>query len=92
MPTRSALLFAVAALSATATTASQAADCICRAQGREFELGETVCLASPKGPRIATCGMVLNNTSWQFSETPCVISAAPVRETPYRAANVLLTR
>lgn len=86
------MLFAVAALSAPAATASQAADCICRAQGREFELGQTVCLASPKGPRIATCGMVLNNTSWRFSETPCVISAAPVRETPYRAANALLTR
>jgi hypothetical protein len=92
MPARLALLFTVVALPATAVTASQAADCVCRAQGREFELGQTVCLASPKGPRIATCGMVLNNTSWQFSDTPCVISAAPVRETPYRAANALLTR
>ncbi len=26
---------------------------------------------------MATCGMVLNNTSWQFSDTPCVISATP---------------
>ena len=92
MPTRLAWLCAVAAFPAATVTASQAADCICRAQGREFELGQTVCLASPKGPRIATCGMVLNNTSWQFSDTPCVISAAPVRETPYRAANALLTR
>jgi hypothetical protein len=49
-------------------------NCICRARGQTFELGQSTCLASPKGPRIATCGMVLNNTSWQFSETPCVIS------------------
>ena len=77
MHARLALLLAVVALPATAVTASQAADCVCRAQGREFELGQSVCLASPKGPRIATCGMVLNNTSWQFSDTPCVVSAAP---------------
>jgi hypothetical protein len=53
-------------------------NCTCRAQGREFELGQSVCLVSPKGPRIAICGMVLNNTSWQFSDTPCVVSAVPM--------------
>ena len=52
-------------------------NCICRARGKEFELGQSTCLPSPKGPRIATCGMVLNNTSWQFTDTPCVISQAP---------------
>ena len=52
-------------------------DCTCRSQGRDHKLGASVCLQSPKGPRIATCGMVLNNTSWQFSDQPCVISAAP---------------
>ena len=52
-------------------------NCICRARGQTFELGQSTCLASPKGPRIATCGMVLNNTSWQFTDTPCVISQAP---------------
>jgi hypothetical protein len=31
-----------------------------------------VCLQTPKGPRIAVCVMVLNNTSWQISETPCI--------------------
>ena len=54
-----------------------AADCTCRSQGRDYELGKSVCLQTPKGARIATCGMVLNNTSWQFSDTPCVISEAP---------------
>jgi hypothetical protein len=49
-------------------------DCTCRAQGRDFSLGQSVCLATPKGARIATCAMVLNNTSWQFTETPCVVS------------------
>jgi hypothetical protein len=49
-------------------------DCTCRARGRDFTLGQSVCLATPKGARIATCAMVLNNTSWQFTETPCVVS------------------
>jgi len=43
-------------------------------QGRDFTLGQSVCLATPTGARIATCAMVLNNTSWQFTETPCVVS------------------
>ncbi len=64
-----ALIAALEALGAAA-----AADCTCRAQGRQFELGQTACLATPKGPRLATCGMVLNNTSWEFSETPCKVS------------------
>jgi len=49
-------------------------DCTCRAQGRDFTLGQSVCLATPTGARIATCAMVLNNTSWQFTEMPCVVS------------------
>ena len=53
------------------------ADCTCRSQGRDYELGKSVCLSTPKGARIATCGMVLNNTSWQFTETPCTVSAVP---------------
>jgi hypothetical protein len=65
------------------------ADCTCRSQGRDFELGQSTCLQTPKGARIATCGMVLNNTSWTFSDTPCVVSdasdAQPEAE-PARAA------
>ncbi len=58
-----------------ALLSSAAADCTCRAQGREFQLGERACLTTPNGARLATCGMVLNNSSWQFSETPCTVSA-----------------
>ena len=68
----SAAVALIAALDALGAAA--ASDCTCRAQGRQFELGQTVCLATPKGPRLATCGMVLNNTSWEFSETPCTVS------------------
>ncbi len=65
--------FAAAALTALLSVPARA-DCTCRAQGRLFEQGQAVCLVTPSGPRIATCGMVLNNSSWEFSPTPCVSS------------------
>ncbi|MBX6425699.1 MAG: hypothetical protein IRZ09_07235 [Variibacter sp.] len=53
-------------------------DCTCRAAGRNFQLGASVCLPAPEGPRLATCEMVLNNTSWRFSSTPCPdVNAGP---------------
>jgi hypothetical protein len=66
-----------AALLLASDPASADPNCVCRARGQEFQLGASICLPSPKGPRMATCGMVLNNTSWQFSDTPCVISTGP---------------
>jgi hypothetical protein len=65
-----ALLLSAVSLSAAA------AECTCRLNGRDIPLGQNACIPSPRGARIATCGMVLNNTSWQFSETPCVVSQA----------------
>ena len=46
-------------------------DCYCRAEGRTFAIGERVCLRTSTGPRIAECQMVLNVTSWGFTERPC---------------------
>lgn len=54
--------------------AAALADCTCRAQGRNVEMGETICLATHNGPRLATCEMVLNNSSWKISNTSCAIS------------------
>ena len=47
------------------------AECLCRAQGRMFSLGESACLRTAEGPRLAQCEMVLNNTSWRFTERSC---------------------
>jgi hypothetical protein len=55
---------------------SALADCTCRAQGRQFEQGQAACIATPNGLRVATCGMVLNNTSWDISQTPCLSTQA----------------
>ncbi len=56
----------------TATTVqAPAVNCTCRYRGTDYHLGDAVCLNGPSGPRMATCDMVLNNTSWSMSETPC---------------------
>lgn len=46
-------------------------ECYCRAKGDRVEVGQTVCLSSPDGPRQATCAMSQNVTTWRFSERPC---------------------
>lgn len=65
-------------LAGDALLSAALADCTCRWRGRDYDLGQSVCLSSPKGPRIATCAMVINNTSWTFSDTPCVVSTVPL--------------
>lgn len=46
-------------------------DCYCRAAGRTFAQGETVCLKTPEGPRLAQCRMEINVMSWAILPTPC---------------------
>jgi hypothetical protein len=52
-------------------TGQSHANCFCHAQGRMFAYGESVCLRTPQGPRLAQCQMELNVTSWTFTERPC---------------------
>lgn len=49
-------------------------NCTCRAYGRDFKLSQSTCLATPRGFRLATCAIFLNNTSWNFSDIACVIA------------------
>lgn len=46
-------------------------NCYCRAQGRTYAEGETVCLKTAEGPRIAYCDMALNVMSWSITSKPC---------------------
>ncbi|WP_243371164.1 hypothetical protein [Microvirga solisilvae] len=46
-------------------------DCYCRAQGRFYAEGETVCLKTAEGPRVAQCDMALNVMSWIITSKPC---------------------
>ena len=46
-------------------------DCYCRAQGRIFAPGESVCLKTAQGARMAQCRMEINVMSWSITEAPC---------------------
>lgn len=48
--------------------------CRCKFQGRDFRLGELVCMATPAGNQLSRCDLMLNNTSWVPTETPCTTS------------------
>jgi hypothetical protein len=53
--------------------------CRCVFKGREYKVGEIVCMATHVGVVLARCDMSLNNTSWVPSEMPCDVSRAPSR-------------
>ena len=68
------LLLGSPALAETPPGAAQpehAPDCTCRVEGRSVAVGATACLRTSDGPRLAECGMVLNNTSWKNTSRPC---------------------
>lgn len=51
--------------------------CRCRFQGREYRLGEKVCMQTPAGTVLTRCDLLMNNTSWIPTAEACTISAAP---------------
>lgn len=51
--------------------------CRCRFQGREFRLGETVCMQTHMGTVLTRCDLFMNNTSWIPTSEACAISTAP---------------
>lgn len=48
--------------------------CRCRFDGRDFRLGEAVCMKTHVGTVLARCDLLLNNTSWVPTSTPCELS------------------
>jgi hypothetical protein len=54
-----------------------AADCRCRgSNGTLFQQGELACIKTAKGPRLARCGMILNNSSWTVVRDDCPTAMA----------------
>ncbi len=81
-------IFGAAALAAVpigVPSSADAAECTCRAPGRRIELGGTLCLPTPNGPRLALCVMDLNITSWKILDVPCPVSMTPTPEPPVHA-------
>ena len=46
-------------------------ECYCRAQGRLFAPGESICLKTAEGGRLAECRMVTNVMSWGITDRAC---------------------
>jgi hypothetical protein len=66
--TAAGLVFA-ALLAALATPA--AADCICRAVGVTVSEGQTACITTPDGRKLARCEKSQNVSSWRFLQDAC---------------------
>jgi hypothetical protein len=47
------------------------AECFCRAQGRVFAQGESICLKTEDGGRMAECTMATNVMSWGITDRRC---------------------
>ena len=76
------VLAGVAAILLTGAALSPAqADCTCRARDVVATHGETVCIRTPDGFRLARCEKVSNIASWAFLETRCPqIALQPVMD------------
>lgn len=61
----------VAALPGMAGAAGPNGECTCRYKGEDVVEGQTACISTAKGPTLARCERVLNNTSWKFLDQPC---------------------
>jgi len=46
-------------------------DCTCKYQDYDVPEGQTICMQTPNGSKMATCSRVLNNTSWKFLNQEC---------------------
>lgn len=71
------LTLALSASQFASTPALAGPDCTCRHSGGEVEEGQTACIKSPTGMKMARCERVLNNTSWKMLDAPCPYSQAP---------------
>jgi hypothetical protein len=49
----------------------QPAPCACRAMGRQWGMGEEICLDTGEGQRMHVCGMRQNVTNWQSTGRRC---------------------
>jgi hypothetical protein len=76
---RAVLIISILGLSAAPAFAQQQQPLTisCRAIGAVAEQGETLCINTHGGPRLARCGMVLNVSSWTFLGEGCTLGEPP---------------
>jgi len=70
------ILFAVSFIGVTfvASPSFAGPDCSCRHKGGDTPEGQTACIRTNQGMKLARCERVLNNTSWKMLEQSCPTS------------------
>ena len=64
-----------AAVPAAMPIASLAGEnCTCRGNGQDVPEGQTICLKTASGAKLARCERVLNNTSWKILDSDCPLA------------------
>ena len=63
------------ALALCALQSPALADCTCRARGVLVSHGQTACIPTPQGAKLAQCVMVSNVASWKFLDGPCPLAS-----------------
>jgi hypothetical protein len=63
-----------AALLIGAATSPARADCVCRARDVVATHGQTICIQTPDGARLARCEKVSNVSSWRFLKDSCPVA------------------
>jgi len=67
----------VVATAILAHPALSARNCTCRGNGEDIPEGQTVCLKTSSGVKLARCERVLNNTSWKILDKDCPTASLP---------------
>jgi predicted small secreted protein len=70
-------LGATVLLTILAGTSLAGENCTCRGNGEDIPEGQTVCLKTASGMKLARCERVLNNTSWKILDSDCPTAALP---------------
>ena len=71
LATVGAMMVPALAVMAAPALAAEGSGCRCLYQGKSFDQGELVCIHVGGKTRLARCGMLLNNSSWQFVQNGC---------------------
>ena len=58
----------------TSGATGQPIPCLCLYKGRQFRVGERVCMQTPNGIVLTRCDMLLNNTTWVPTDEACTVS------------------
>jgi hypothetical protein len=60
--------------------------CVCVYRGKEYRLGDAVCMNTHVGTVVTRCDLNLNNTTWAPTTEPCNISMRPRAEPRFACA------